>query len=313
MAFTNSTEELDSKPSGGGFFTIDHSIWADLCSVGITEAVAYLVLTQGDSGRTMRSTISLAPYTDTRWDRGCEAIRRLMEAGVSFYSKDCTIRPRFNLIPWYHIDTRYSKKMPLTERRTDLHATLLIGAYRKEELLMHLSTKGQMFGERPTVMPWKIEDEQVFGDTKAWSDPLRRSPSENDEDLLASAVSAARFAPMRRLLSGQDEDYLIRRGLHREASSLRAQHRKLFFRFISMLQEDFGIVHAGRKACMAEHWDFETLLKERFAASYYLWLMRVSGVMHMLRIPQAARVAQAYFDRVQPFISITRDLSVTTR
>ena len=118
-------------------------------------------------------------------------------------------------------------------------------------------------------------------------------------------ISVERFAPMQRLLSGEDEDYLIRQGFHREASSLRAQHRRLFFKFVNMLQKDFATVHSARKAAMAENWDFEALLKERVAGSYYIWLMRSAGVMHLLRVPQAAVLAQAYFDRVQPYFTGT--------
>ena len=53
---------------------------------------------------------------------------------------------------------------------------------------------------------------------------------------------------------------------------------------------------------MAENWDFETLLKERFTASYYLWAMRTAGMMHWIHVPQAASVAQAYCDRFQSVI-----------
>jgi hypothetical protein len=116
-------------------------------------------------------------------------------------------------------------------------------------------------------------------------------------------VSAARFAPMRRLLSGEDEEYLIRQGFRREAANLRSQHRKIFFRFVDMLEKDFDTAHAARKAAMAENWDFETLLRERLAASYYVCLMRSAGVMHFLHVPQAAGLAQTYLDRVRPFIA----------
>jgi hypothetical protein len=116
-------------------------------------------------------------------------------------------------------------------------------------------------------------------------------------------VSATRFAPMRRLLSTEDVDFLIRQGLRREAAQLRAQHRKLFLRFVDMLQRDFNTVHAARKAAMAENWDFEALLKERFTASYCLWAMRAAGMMHWVHVPQAAHVARAYCERLQSYIA----------
>jgi hypothetical protein len=109
---------------------------------------------------------------------------------------------------------------------------------------------------------------------------------------------------MRRLLSGEDEAYLIRHGLRREAELLRSHHRRLFFRFVDMLQKDFNKVHAARKASMAENWDFETLLKERFTASYCLWAMRAAGLMHWGHVPQAASVADAYCERLQSFITL---------
>jgi hypothetical protein len=115
-------------------------------------------------------------------------------------------------------------------------------------------------------------------------------------------ISAARFAPMRRLLSGEDEEYLIREGFRREASWVRSRHRSCFFQFVDMLERDFGTAHAARKAAMAGNWDFEALLTERFSASYYLLAMRTAGLMHFMRLPQAARVANAYFERVQPLI-----------
>ena len=125
-------------------------------------------------------------------------------------------------------------------------------------------------------------------------------------------VSAARFAPMRRLLSGEDESYLIREGFRREASWLRAHHRRYFFQFVNMLEKDFGTAHAARKAAMADNWEFEALLTERFSASYYLFVMRTAGLMHFMHLPQAARVANACFERVQPFISTLQPASVNS-
>ena len=117
-------------------------------------------------------------------------------------------------------------------------------------------------------------------------------------------ISTARFAPMRRLLSGEDEDFLIRQGFRREASQLRSHHRKLFFSFVDMLERDFGRVHEARKAIMAqETWDFEALLKERVTASYCLWAMRTAGMMHWARVPQASAIARTYADRLQSLLT----------
>jgi hypothetical protein len=126
---------------------------------------------------------------------------------------------------------------------------------------------------------------------------------EHDNSSLVLDVSIARFAPMRRLLSGEDEDFLVRQGFHREAQWLRAEHRKLFFRFVHMLQRDFNRVHEARKAAMADNWDFEALLRERWTAYYCVSAMRLAGMMHWVHVPQAGKIAQSYADRLQSFIS----------
>jgi hypothetical protein len=111
-------------------------------------------------------------------------------------------------------------------------------------------------------------------------------------------ISAARFAPMRRLLSGEDEEYLLRQGFRREAAQLRAHHRRLYFRFVNVLEKDFKTVYEARKLAMAENWNFESLLRDRLKASYYLWTMRAAGAMHFIHLPQAAELAQEKFDQL---------------
>lgn len=125
-------------------------------------------------------------------------------------------------------------------------------------------------------------------------------------------VTVERFAPMRRLLSGEDEDYLIRQGFRREASRLRAHHRRLYFRFVAMLGRDFNRVHDARKACMVGNWDFETLLKEKLTAESCLWLMRMAGVLHLLHLPQASVVAEMYATRVESYLGPVANAPVRT-
>jgi len=128
---------------------------------------------------------------------------------------------------------------------------------------------------------------------------------EQENSLTMLDVTVERFAPMRRLLSGEDEEYLIRRGFRREAALLRARHRRLYFRFVNMLERDFNRVHDARKACMIGNWDFETLLKEKYTAASCLWLMRLAGVLHWLHLPQASEVAETYVTRMEPYFTPT--------
>jgi len=114
-------------------------------------------------------------------------------------------------------------------------------------------------------------------------------------------VSVARFEPMRRLLSGEDEAYLRSQGLLREAAELRAQHRKLFFRFIDMLEKDFKRVQNARKMAMAsQHLDLETLLRDRLKATYCLWALRGAATLHFMRLPRAGETAERVLEQLLP-------------
>ena len=124
-----------------------------------------------------------------------------------------------------------------------------------------------------------------------------------DNRSLVLDISIARFAPMRRLLSGEDEQFLMRQGFRREARQLRAEHRRMFFRFVQMLGRDFKKVHESRKATMVDNWDFEALMRERWTAYYCLSALRIAGMMHWGHVPQAAEIAQTYAEQLQGFLN----------
>jgi hypothetical protein len=67
---------------------------------------------------------------------------------------------------------------------------------------------------------------------------------------------------------------------------------------VNMLEKDFDTVYEARKLAMAENWNFESLLRDRLKASYYLWTMRAAGAMHLIHLPQAAELAQEKFDQL---------------
>lgn len=127
---------------------------------------------------------------------------------------------------------------------------------------------------------------------------------EQENSPMMPEISVARFHPMRRLLSGKDEEFLRSQGFNRQAAQLRSHHRKLFFRFVMMLEKDFGRVHAARKAAMVDDWNFEVLLRERWNASSYLWAMRLAGLMHWMYLPQAAGIAERYVGQLEQYLSV---------
>jgi hypothetical protein len=90
--------------SRGEFFIIDRRTWAEVCNLGLNEAVAYLVLAQGTGGNnrsTSWSIESLKTYTGMAFDRGKAAILRLKEGGFLVHSESHTpSRPRYELHTW---------------------------------------------------------------------------------------------------------------------------------------------------------------------------------------------------------------------
>ena len=111
-------------------------------------------------------------------------------------------------------------------------------------------------------------------------------------------VSVKRFEPMLRLLSGEDEEYLLKQGFPREAAELRARHRKLFLRFVDMLEKDFTAVQTARQAAMAGSPDLEILLRDRMTATFFLLSIRYAALMHFLRLPGAGRYAEGQLRKI---------------
>jgi hypothetical protein len=91
----------------GGFFAIDRRTWGKTCSLGMNEAVAYLVLAQGTAGNnrcTSWSTTSLKSYAGITWERGKAAIERLIQAGIIRHGeKHAVQKPRYELLAWSEI------------------------------------------------------------------------------------------------------------------------------------------------------------------------------------------------------------------
>jgi hypothetical protein len=93
-----------SKKSRGEFFAIDRQIWAEVCQLGLYEAVAYLVLAQG-TGRSNRLTKwsgkSLRTYTGIPFERGKPLIEKLKQKGfIRNGEKHSTSKPVYELLSW---------------------------------------------------------------------------------------------------------------------------------------------------------------------------------------------------------------------
>jgi hypothetical protein len=124
----------------------------------------------------------------------------------------------------------------------------------------------------------------------------QRTRAAGDPNELSEAVwstewfeefSSFRYLPMRRLLSEEDEEFYVKSvgGNSSARSAFRADRRRLFYEYLSMIQADFSrlsqglrlsIVHANEdrseqiNSLLRLEWSFRTLLLQaRFRASLH--------------------------------------------
>ena len=87
--------------SKGSFFAVDGRTWPKLTTLGMNEAVAYLVLAQGTGANhkaTSWSVNSLKTYAGISWERGKAAIENLKREGFLRLAESHTSgKPRYEL------------------------------------------------------------------------------------------------------------------------------------------------------------------------------------------------------------------------
>lgn len=91
-----------------------------------------------------------------------------------------------------------------------------------------------------------------------------------------------RYAPMRRLLSRRDENYLRDQGRNALAAQLRREHRRCYFAYVTALA---GEVRHGRRLMAAamgsqQQWNFRLLLTRAVASEASLMYLRWLGMKH---------------------------------
>src|ERR1035437_7713225 len=93
--------------STGNFFRVDRRSWAAVCELGMSPAVAYLVLAQGTDGNnrlTKWSVTSLKTHAGISWERGKPTIHQLIEVGFFRLAKGHSrARPRYELSTWQEV------------------------------------------------------------------------------------------------------------------------------------------------------------------------------------------------------------------
>ena len=129
-----------------------------------------------------------------------------------------------------------------------------------------------------------------------------RSDSSPDSDLLAVAregwsdewfedFSSFRYLPMRRLLSGEEEEYWMQstEGSQFRRDEFRAERRRLFRGYLQLIASDFGRLSQGVRLCLIHATedrsaDISRLVSLEWSLRKLLWQAEVSLMFHWLGV-----------------------------
>jgi hypothetical protein len=100
-----------------------------------------------------------------------------------------------------------------------------------------------------------------------------------------------RYAPMPRLLVEDDELFLAREGSQAVIKTLRREHRRCYFRYVSQLTREIRAARRLGTLAMAskENWSFGVLTARTVLSESSLLYLRWLGCRHALGITVAAR------------------------
>jgi hypothetical protein len=95
-----------------------------------------------------------------------------------------------------------------------------------------------------------------------------------------------RYAPMCRLVSQDDELFLLRQGFPKEATRLRHEHRRCYFAYVTRLTREIRAARKLQALAMAsrENWSFWTLLEHAVLSESSLLYLRWLGYRHAVGV-----------------------------
>ena len=104
----------------------------------------------------------------------------------------------------------------------------------------------------------------------------------------------ARYAPMKRLLSEADVEYLRSSGAPEAAAALRAQHRAVFRGYVAQLSEEVAELQRIRRdqITRGEMDDIYSYYRDAVVFKYHLTRLSVAPYLHALQLPGAQELAQ---------------------
>ena len=129
-----------------------------------------------------------------------------------------------------------------------------------------------------------------------------RSETSSDSDVLAAAheglsdawfedFSAFRYLPMRRLLSGEEEEFWMQStdGSQFRRDEFRAERRRLFRGYLQLITSDFGRLSQGVRLCLIHATedrsaDIARLVSLEWSLRKLLWLAELRLMFHWLGV-----------------------------
>jgi hypothetical protein len=99
-----------------------------------------------------------------------------------------------------------------------------------------------------------------------------------------------RYAPMHRLLTQDDDLFLVGQGFPDAAKKLRREHRHCYFRYLACLTQEIRDARKLSTLAMASkrHWSFPALMEQTAIAESSLLYLRWLGCRHAAGVTVAA-------------------------
>jgi hypothetical protein len=107
-----------------------------------------------------------------------------------------------------------------------------------------------------------------------------------------------RYAPMLRLLTQDDDLFLVGQGFPNAAKKLRREHRHCYFRYLACLTQEIRDARKLNTLAMASkrHWSFPALLEQTAIAESSLIYLRWLGCRHAAGVTVAANDVRECLD-----------------
>jgi len=146
------------------------------------------------------------------------------------------------------------------------------------------------FSKNAEISPPEARIQNAFVRLLA-SETIRRGRLSLPVSLGESEFSVrARYAPMQRLLTRADENFLCRQGCPKAAAKLRREHRQCYWEFLARLRREIRQSRQLRGLAMAsaDEWDLWSLTSYAILSECSLLYLGWLGWRHSVGLPSAA-------------------------